>query len=67
MKALTISFMEDVFHSLDLEYLNKLAKVLPQKLSGSSIIPKNPSDSFKNRLFNQFLKEKNLRYTRGAS
>lgn len=54
--------MEDVFHSLDLEYLNKLAKVLPQKLSGSSIIPKNPSDSFKNRLFNQFLKEKNLRY-----
>ncbi|WP_346802660.1 hypothetical protein [Enterococcus faecium] len=40
MKALTISFMEDVFHSLDLEHLNKLAKVLPQKLSGSSIIPK---------------------------
>ena len=54
--------MEDVFHSLDLEHLNKLAKVLPQKLSGSSIIPKHPSDSFKYRLFNQFLKEKNLRY-----
>lgn len=62
MKALTINFMEDVFHSLDLEHLNKLAKVLPQKLSGSTIIPKKPSESFKNRLFNQFLKEKNLIY-----
>ncbi|CAG4705662.1 MULTISPECIES: synaptonemal complex protein 1 [Enterococcus] len=62
MKALTISFMEDVFHSLDLEHLNKLAKVLPQKLSSSIIIPKNISYSFKNRLFNQFLKEKNLIY-----
>lgn len=54
--------MKDVFHSLDLEHLNKLAKVLPQKLSGSTIIPKNLSESFKNRLFNQFLKEKNLMY-----
>ncbi|MEX1468701.1 hypothetical protein [Enterococcus sp. C74] len=62
MKTLTISFMKDVFHSLDLEHLNKLAKVLPQKLSGSTIIPKNLSESFKNRLFNQFLKEKNLMY-----
>ncbi|MGY3777868.1 hypothetical protein [Isobaculum melis] len=62
MKGLTVNFMEEVFHHLDSNHLGKLVKIVPQKISGLSVMPKNASQSFKNRLFKQFLKKKNLAY-----
>lgn len=54
--------MEEVFYRLDPKHLSKLAKIIPQKISGFSVMPKNPSQSYQNKLFKQFMKEKNLTY-----
>ena len=60
MKILTKNFLEEVLCRLDSKHLDKLMKIVPQKASGFSVIPKNPSKVLLRRLINQFTNEKNL-------